>query len=148
MTLPYEGTSAGMSALSNVEALLRRFGCSNYGVMTDWEKGQIIVQFTWKSRQVSVAASYTGYTEAWKKHHPYNSNYKTRDRWSAKAQNKGEMAVPSILRDWIKGQVTAIETGVVDFETAFMPHMLASDGRRLIEHAREVMPALEDHSND
>ena len=34
----------------------------------------------------------------------------------------------SILRDWIKGQATAVECGILSFEATFMPHMLASDG--------------------
>jgi hypothetical protein len=28
------------------------------------------------------------------------------------------------LRDWIKGQVTAIECGILKFEAVFMPYML------------------------
>ena len=36
----------------------------------------------------------------------------------------------AILRDWIKGQVTAIETGVLSFEAVFMPYMLMLTGAR------------------
>jgi len=34
----------------------------------------------------------------------------------------------------------AIEAGVVSFEAVFMPFMLTSDGRRLIERVQELLP--------
>ena len=34
------------------------------------------------------------------------------------------------------GQVTAIETGILSFEAVFMPFMLTSDGRPLIDRLR------------
>lgn len=37
----------------------------------------------------------------------------------------------------MKGQVTAIESGILSFEACFMPFMLASDGRPLIERLAE-----------
>ena len=40
------------------------------------------------------------------------------------------MSVCLLLRDWVKGQVTAAECGATDFETAFLPFMLLPDGRR------------------
>jgi hypothetical protein len=46
--------------------------------------------------------------------------------------------VSSILRDWIKGQVTAVECGILSFEAVFLPHMLTSDGRPLIERVPET----------
>ena len=33
---------------------------------------------------------------------------------------------------------TAVECGVLEFEAAFMPHMLLKDGRRVIDAAREA----------
>ena len=59
------------------------------------------------------------------------------------ALRQGHVAVNSVLRDWIKGQVTAIETGVLSFEAVFMPYMLTADGRPLIERLAEtnLLPA-------
>jgi hypothetical protein len=45
------------------------------------------------------------------------------------------------LRDWIKGSVTAIEAGILSFEAAFLPYMLAADGRPLLDRAVELLPA-------
>ena len=49
----------------------------------------------------------------------------------------------SILRDWIKGQVTAVECGILSFEAVFMPFMLTADGRPLAERAMLPKPAEE-----
>ena len=48
------------------------------------------------------------------------------------------------LRDWIKGSVTAIEAGILSFEAVFMPFMLTSDGRPLLERAVELLPRPEE----
>lgn len=47
------------------------------------------------------------------------------------------MAVYSVLRDWIKGQVTAIETGILSFEGAFLGQILLSNGQTVLEMANE-----------
>lgn len=52
----------------------------------------------------------------------------------AKALQIGSIAVCSILRDWIKGQVTAIEVGLFTFEGAFLSHMMLPSGISVIEH--------------
>jgi hypothetical protein len=62
----------------------------------------------------------------------------------AGALEQGHVAVNSILRDWIKGQVTAVECGILSFEAVFMPYMLTSDGRRpLIERIPDLLPLPE-----
>ena len=43
----------------------------------------------------------------------------------------------SVLRDWIKGQVTAVEVGIVSFEGAFLGQILLGDGRTVLDHAVE-----------
>ena len=50
----------------------------------------------------------------------------------------------SILRDWIKGSVTAIESGILSFDAMFMPFMLTADGRPLLEKAIELLPRPEE----
>lgn len=64
--------------------------------------------------------------------------------WSARARNAeraqrqalkfGGMAVYSILRDWVKGQVTAIEIGMLTFEAGFLSHILLANGETVIGH--------------
>jgi len=132
-TLPYSSASAGPNAYGEIERLLRSFGCRNFGVMNDWADGSVMVQFEHRGRMVSVQASWKGYAALYAKRHP-------RAKPEA-ARKAGERAIPSILRDWIKGQITAIEVGLMPFEAAFMPHMLLSDGSRLIDKAVKLLPS-------
>lgn len=140
MPLPYENARSGSAALAEAEKFLRKFGCSNFGVMNDWDRGLVICQFTWKSRQVHLEASWRGYAELWLKENPWTHKRRsTRADWEIEAKRRGEMAVPSILRDWIKGQITAVEIGLMPFEHAFLPHMIAYDGTRLVDHAVRLL---------
>lgn len=140
MTLPYSNASAGASALAEAEKILRKFGCSNFGTMTDWDRGALMCQFTWKERRVSIEASWRGYAEAWLKENPWSHRMRhDRKAHELLAKEKGEKAAPSILRDWIKGQVTAVEMGLMPFEHAFLPHMLTNDGSRVIDRAMTLL---------
>jgi hypothetical protein len=40
----------------------------------------------------------------------------------------------SILRDWIKGQITAVEYGILSFEGAFLGQIMLSSGEMVMEH--------------
>jgi hypothetical protein len=75
---------------------------------------------------------------------PWSSrSRRTEGQYRQQALQQGMIAVNSILRDWVKGQVTAVECGILSFEAVFMPYMLTNDGRTLIEHVIEakLLPA-------
>jgi predicted NBD/HSP70 family sugar kinase len=114
-----------------MQKLLRAFGCTKFGHMTDDAAGTLLVQFEYRGRQVCVTASAKGYAAAWLRQH------KTSSANAEKALKLGNVAVYSILRDWIKGQITAIETGVLSFEGAFLGQILLPNGRTVLEHAAE-----------
>lgn len=128
MTLPYSEATAGPNAIREIEKILAKFGCQSFGTMTDAERGVMIVAFKWRDQQVHIEASYNGYAAAWRKENPR--------RKDAEALERAKVAICSVLRDWIKGQVTAVECGVMSFGAVFMPHMLLKDGRRVIDAAR------------
>src|SRR5690606_41197651 len=111
MALPYSTATSGEKALGEIQKLLRAFGCSKFGSMVDDSAGELLVQFEYRGRQVSVKASTKGYAAAWLKDKPYTSRmHCTRQQHEAKAMDIASVAVYSILRDWIKGQIMAIET--------------------------------------
>lgn len=62
----------------------------------------------------------------------------TRPEYEQAALRQGHKVTNSILRDWIKGQVTAVECGILSFEAVFMSYMLTSDGRPLIDRLSEA----------
>jgi hypothetical protein len=146
MSLPYENATSGERALGEIQKLLRGFGCSRFGSMADDVAQEILVQFEYRGRPVSVKASIRGYASAWLKEHPFSARSRsTRAAYERKAMDIASVAVYSILRDWIKGQITAIETGILTFEGAFLGQIMLPSGRTVLEHAAEskLLPALE-----
>lgn len=106
-----------------------------FGSMIDDEAHEITIQFEWNGRMCQVKASMAGYAAAWIKENPWTSLKKSgRTEWERKALDIASVAVYSILRDWIKGQVTAIETGILSFEGAFLGQILLTNGQTALEH--------------
>ncbi|MGJ0515178.1 MAG: hypothetical protein ACR65O_05425 [Methylomicrobium sp.] len=146
MPLPYENSTSGDKALGEIQKLLRGFGCNKFGSMVDDAAGELMVQFEYHGKMVSVKASFNGYAVAWLKEHPYSSRMRcTKIEHERKAKDIAGIAVYSILRDWIKGQITAIETGILSFEGAFLGQILLPSGQTILEHAQQsqLLPALE-----
>ena len=144
MPLPYENSTSGERALGEIQKILRGFGCSRFGSMVDDGAQEIMVQFEFRGQPVSVKASIRGYATAWLKEHPYTNRTRcTRTEHERKAMEIASTAVYSILRDWIKGQVTAIETGILTFEGAFLGQLMLPNGKTVLEHAQasNLLPA-------
>jgi hypothetical protein len=145
VTLPYASASSGMSARDEIIKILKRFGCESVGFMDEFETRSVLLAFVWRGRNVQLRASAQGWANAWLKENPWTSRrHTTQHDWDRKALDQGMVAVNSILRDWVKGQITAIETGILTFEHVFVPFMLAHDGTPVIEHMRKMLPAPEE----
>lgn len=139
MSLPYENATSGDAALGEIRKVLTKFGCARFGTMTDTEAGELIVQFSYRGMDVTARASYRGYAAAWLKEHPYTTRTRgTKADHERKAMKQAEISVCSVLRDWIKGQVVAIETGVLTFEGAFLGQILLPTGTTVLEQAHKV----------
>lgn len=133
-TLPYENATSGKAAMAEIEKLIQRFGCSSFGHMTDFEKGELLIQFRWRDYPISVRSSFKGYAAAWLRAHPHTRRMRgSKAEHERKALKVAEIAVYSILRDWIKGQLTAIETGILTFEGAFLGQILLPTGETVLE---------------
>lgn len=147
MGLPYESATAGEKALSDICKTLQAFGCAGFGTYTDEERGVIRVQFRWRNRDISLEANWKGYAVAWLKAHPYTYRMtSTQHDHEQRALKQARTSVCSVLRDWVKGQVTAIECGVMSFEAAFMPHILLPSGERVIDRVEvSLLPPPEDN---
>ena len=142
-SLPYESSTAGDKALIEAQNVLGKFGCQSFGTMIDAEKGATIVQFKWRDRTVMLEASWKGYAAAWLKAHPWKYSMRgTQPEHQARAMAQAKISVCSILRDWIKGQVTAVECGIMSFEAAFMPHMMLQNGQRVVDYvvSQKLLP--------
>lgn len=147
MGLPYENSTSGDNALKDIQKMLRTFGCQRFGTGEDFSTGELFVQFEHRGRMVHLKASAKGYAAAWLKEHPYSYRSKgSLAQHQERALKIGGVAVYSILRDWVKGQVTAVEIGMMSFEAAFLSHMLLPSGLSVIEHvqAQKLLPAPAD----
>lgn len=136
--LPYEGVSSGDKAISEIQKVLLKFGCASFGSMMDFENQKLIVQFKYKDMPITVEASLAGYAARWLKEYPYSNRMKkSRAEHEAQAMEVAGKAVYSILRDWIKGQVTAIECGMLSFEGAFLGQILLPSGQTVLQHVTD-----------
>jgi len=139
MGVPYASATTGIKAREEITKVLRGFGCESIGFMDDYEKHEVLLAFTHRGRQVQLPASAKGWAALWLKANPYSSRWRrSRVEYEQDALKQGQIVVNSVLRDWIKGQVTAVECGILSFEAVFMPYMLTNDGRPLIERLAET----------
>jgi hypothetical protein len=137
--VPYASATTGVAARSEVSKILRRLGCESIGFMDEFDKHEVLLAFTHRGRAVQLRASAKGWAQMWLKQNPWSPRHRsTRQEWEQKALRQGHVAVNSMLRDWIKGQVTAIESGILSFEAVFLPFMLTADGRPLMERLPET----------
>lgn len=146
MTLPYSSATSGERALGDIQKLLRGFGCNKFGSMIDDAEGTVLVQFEYRSRQAQIKASIKGYAAAWLRENPLGPRMRaTEAEHQRRAMDIGSVAVYSILRDWLKGQITAIETGMLSFEGAFLGNLLLPNGQTILDHVEQqkLLPAPE-----
>lgn len=137
--IPYADATSGAKARDEITKILRRFGCESVGFMDDFEDQSVLLVFKHRGRPVQLKASAKGWAQLYIKEHPgKNLGYSKQEAYRQKVLAQGLIAVNSILRDWVKGQVTAVECGVLSFEAVFMPYMLTNDGRPLMERIQAL----------
>jgi|SRR6516165_5258984 hypothetical protein len=141
MSVPYESATTGVKAREEITKILRRFNCEEIGFMDNYNEHEVLLAFTHRGRRVQLRASAKGWAQLWLKENPHSyRSRRSRIEHEQHALKQGHIAVNSILRDSIKGEITAIECGIRSFEEVFMSHMLTSDGRPLIERINDLLP--------
>jgi hypothetical protein len=114
--------------------------------MEHQDKGEMLVQFTHRGKVVSVVVSWKGYAALLLKERPWTVRMRaTRAQYESECLTQAQLSCCSLLRDWIKSQMTAIECGLLSFEAAFLSHILLPNGMRAIDYARtNLLPTLTD----
>jgi len=131
---PYASATSGHAARDEITKMLRRFGCESVGFMDDFENYSILLAFKHRGRQLQLQASAKGWAALYLKENPWTQRRSgSRQEYEQKALRQGLIAVNSILRDWVKGQVVAVECGILSFEAVFMPYILLENGQTLVE---------------
>ncbi len=139
MSIPYATASTGTKAREEIIKILQAFGCESVGFMDDFENYSLLLAFKHRGRQMQLQASAKGWAAMYLKENPWSYARKLKKPdYEQQALRQGLIAVTSILRDWVKGQVMAIETGILSFEAVFMPYMMTDNGQTLIERISET----------
>lgn len=142
-TVPYENATSGENARKEISKILAGFGCQQVGFMDDFENKEIILAFKYKNNPVQLKASAQGWAAMFLKAKPYNFRMRnTQKQYEQKALEQGMIAVNSVLRDWVKGKITAIETGILKFEHEFYPYMLLPSGRTIAEEGLRLPSSI------
>lgn len=142
--IPYAGATSGHKAREEITRLLQRFGCDSVGFMDEFSDQSVLLAFVHRGRPVQLRASAKGWAQMFLKEQPWSSRMrKSRADYERDAIKQGMIAINSILRDWVKGQVTAVECGVLSFEAIFIPYMLTTDGVSVLERMTQqgLLPA-------
>ena len=64
MSLPYENATSGDKAFAEIQKILGRFGCDNYGIMHKAKEQITLVQFEHRGRVVQLPGHWGGYASA------------------------------------------------------------------------------------
>jgi hypothetical protein len=142
--IPYQNATSGQKARGEITKMLQAFGCESVGFMDDFAARTVILAFKHRGRPVQLRASAKGWATLYLKENPWSPQRRsTRQQWENSALEQGLLAINSILRDWVKGQITAVECGILSFESVFMPYMLTNDGCTVIERisSMDLLPA-------
>ena len=134
MTVPYATATSGERAREEIRKLLQRFGCESVGFMDEFTEQRLLLVFQWHGQRVQLQASARGWADLYLRENPWHNRRRcSKDEWRDKALQQGMVAVNSILRDWVKGQIMAIETGLTEFQHVFLPYMLTASGETVAE---------------
>jgi hypothetical protein len=141
---PYATATSGGNARGEITRILQRFGCESVGFMDDFAEHSVLLAFRHRGRPVQLKASAKGWAQMYLTDNPWSRRKRvSRIEHEQAALRQGQIAINSILRDWVKGQITAVECGILSFEAVFMPYMLTDNGQPVYERiaALNLLPA-------
>lgn len=83
---------------------------------------------------MQLRASARGWADLFLRENPWHTRRRCSEaEWEQRALAQGMIAVNSILRDWVRGQITAIETGITEFRHVFLPYLVTASGETVAE---------------
>ena len=146
--VPYARATSGADAREEITRILRRIGCDRIGFMDEYADASVLMAFEHRGRPIQMRASAKGWAAWFLRENPWTVRRKcTNPEWKAKALAQGMIAVNSILRDWCKGQVTAVECGIMPAEAVFLAHMVTTSGQAVLEllDDKKMLPPPKEH---
>lgn len=124
-----------------IERMLQRWGATEFGVLTSWERNEAVIAFRHRAIQIRMCIPMPD------KNDPRYSKTKT-GKWTRSPESARQVFEGEVRRRWrclclaLKAKMVAVEDGITTFEREFLPYMVTSDGRTIadalapvIEHA-------------
>ena len=139
--VPYAQASSGGRARGEVITLLRQFGCESVGFMDGFTDQSLMLAFQWRGASSCEPRRRVG--------QPCTSARIRGTTAGAPGKRIGSSARSS--RGWWpstascgKGQVTAIESGLLAFDQVFLPYMVTDTGETVAERISKDTLLIED----
>lgn len=120
-----------------IDELLRDWKATGIQWTDDWEQHRIVLRFHWPYRSKRFIARFLLVLPQPKK---AGWNGPTQKQLDTKAAQETRTAFRTLLL-WLKAALNAVESGIVDAETVFLPWLEDANGTTIAEH---VLPKLED----
>lgn len=123
---------------AEIERLLRKYGASRFGTMTDFDSRKAVVQFIWSGIAVQMEIALPDPKDARFRMTPARRRVRS-------VQAQAEEYEAEVRRKWrclalaIKAKLVAVDDGIATFESEFMPYMVAADGVTL---GQKLLPAI------
>ena len=147
--LPYATATTGARAKDEIERLLINLDCDDLVFAESRKLGAVVLQFSHRGRAVKMPANYKGWAALHLQRNPWTSRKHVRkDEYERRALEQGRKAVWSVIRDWLKGQLTAVECGIVPADHMFLPWMLTHDGKTIVAESPAVNNLLAAPTDD
>jgi hypothetical protein len=134
-SIPYAKATSGEKARGEITKLLRSMGCDEITFQDRFSEGVLVVAFRIRGSIYKLEASARGWARWWLRHNPHSSRHRTsKAQHEAKALDQGLIAINSVLRDYVRGMVTAIECNALSIEQAMLGHRLLGNGQTVMDH--------------
>ena len=101
---------------AEIERLIHKHGCTQYGTAVDYETGRVQVQFRSSERLVRIEMDVP------------KDDQRRRAKWRA-------------LCLVLKAKLEAVAQRIATFDDEFMPHIVMPDGRTVGQHVRPAIAA-------
>lgn len=131
---------------AEIEGILRRYGASKFAYA--WDEDKAFVAFVAHDRQVRFVVPLPPYEDFATKRVKVNQSAAQTKRLSPEQQQREyDQAVRQRWRALalvVKAKLEAVDAGIAEFSTEFLPYTVLPDGRTVAEH---VGPAVEQAVN-
>lgn len=128
-----------------IKELLVQWGCSGIGWMDDFNTGLARLQFRWSRDEVVYVAQFDirlPDDEALKKKARHATSLRFLPAKFETLRGARGRSEHRVMFLWIKAALNAVEAGIIDPATIFLPFLVGRDGRTFAEAALPRLPEL------